>query len=172
MSDVAVPSRTEALEILQGDRTRTEALLAGLAPGDMERTGLGGGDWAPKDLVGHLESCEQDALDALAAWDRGDTAPIEAAIRTLGVDEVNRGEVERKASMSTESVTTSAAATHERLIDALAALDDGRWAELPEPDADDDDTIGRRLGDILGGTQGLFRHDQDHWRDLETFPAG
>ena len=131
MSDVAVPSRTEALEILQGDRTRTEALLAGLAPGDMERTGLGGGDWAPKDLVGHLESCEQDALDALAAWDRGDTAPIEAAIRTLGVDEVNRGEVERKASMSTESVTTSAAATHERLIDALAALDDGRWASFP-----------------------------------------
>jgi hypothetical protein len=169
MSDAVVQSRTEAIEMLRADRRHTDALLAGLAPGDMERIGLGGGDWAPKDLVGHLESCEQDALDALAAWDRGEVAPIETAIRTLGVDEVNRREVERKASMPTESVVTSAAATHERLLDAIATLDDGRWAAPPEPDADD--TMGRRLGDILGGTKGLFRHDQDHWADLETFPA-
>jgi hypothetical protein len=170
MSDVVVPSRTEAIEMLRADRTRTDALLAGLAPADMERTGLGGGDWTPKDLVGHLETWEQHALDALAAWDRGEVAPIGVALDTLGTDEVNRREVERKASMSTESVATSAAATHERLLDALAALDDDRWTANPEPD--DDDTIGRMVGGILGGTQGLFRHDPDHWRDLETFPTG
>jgi DinB superfamily len=171
VSEAVVPSRIEAIEILRADRDRTVALFALLTPGDMERIGLGGGDWAPKDLVGHLESCEQDALDALAAWDRGDAAPIETAIRTLGIDEVNRREVERKASLSTESIATSAAATHERLLDALETLDDGRWAAHPQPDGDDD-TMGRLLGDVLGGTQGLFRHDQDHWHDLETFPAG
>lgn len=170
MSDAVVPSRTEAVEILRADRERTDALLGRLGPGDMERTGLGGGDWAPKDLVGHLESWEQHALDALAAWDRGEVAPVGTALRTLGTDEVNRREVERKASMSTESIAVSAAATHERLLDALAALDDDRWAASPEPD--DDDTIGRMVGGILGGSLGLFRHDPDHWEDLETFPAG
>jgi Mycothiol maleylpyruvate isomerase N-terminal domain len=170
MSEAVVPSRTEAIEILRADRKRTDALLAGLGPSDMERIGLGGGDWAPKDLVGHLETWEQHALDALVAWDRGEVAPVAAALDTLGTDEVNRREVERKAGMSTESIATSAAATHERLLDALAALDDDRWAASPEPD--DDDTIGRMVGGILGGTQGLFRHDPDHWPDLETFPAG
>ena len=163
----AVPSKDDAIRLAREDRARTNQLLAAIDPSAFETAGLGGGTWSPKDLVGHLETWEENALAALDAWDRGERAPIVADLQSLGTDEFNRRAVERKSSMSADETRTSAAATHEQMLDAFATLSDERWSS--KPIESDDATVGTRLGSTLGGELGLFRHDPDHWPDLEAF---
>jgi hypothetical protein len=55
------------------------------------------------------------------------------------------------------------------LLARLEAVGDERWASPTTPGAED--TVGGRLGSILGGRLGGFRHDPDHWADLEAFAA-
>jgi hypothetical protein len=163
------PGRDEAIRLAREDRERTNALLASIDPSAFETTGLGGGTWSPKDLVGHLETWEENALAALDAWDRSERAPIVAELQTLGTDEFNRQAVERKASMSADETRSSAEATHARMLERFGALSDARWSS--EPIDGDGATVGARLGSTLGGELGLFRHDPDHWPDLESFAA-
>ena len=164
-----VPGREAAIRLAREDRERTIGLVASIDPSAFETTGLGGGTWSPKDLVGHLETWEESALDALDAWDQGEQAPIGAQLQALGTDEFNRRAVERKASMSADETRASAAATHARMLERFAALSDDRWTSAPIEG--DDATVGARLGSTLGGEGGLFRHDPDHWPDLEAFAA-
>lgn len=164
-----VPTRSQALDLARADRERTLELLSRVSPAALTAPGLGGGDWTPKDLLGHLESWEEHALGALDAWDRGEPAPIGDQLQNVGTDEVNRREVERKATLRLEQVQTSAAATHARLLARFEAVGDERWASPPTPG--EEYTVGGRLGSILGGQLGGFRHDPDHWNDLEAFAA-
>jgi hypothetical protein len=163
------PRRTDAIRLAREDRDRTNALLASIDPSAFETGGLGGGTWSPKDLVGHLETWEENALDSLDAWDRGEPAPIAAQLQALGTDAFNRREVERKAATPSDAMRTSAAATHARMLERFAALTDERWSSAPV--AGDDSTVGASLGGTLGGELGPFRHDPDHWPDLEAFAA-
>jgi uncharacterized damage-inducible protein DinB len=162
-----VPGRLDAIRLLREDRARTTKLLRRLSTDLFVETGLGGGAWSPKDLVGHLETWEQHALDALEAIERGEPAPI--AQQQLDTDALNLREVERKAGLSAEAIARSAATTHGRLLAALEALPDERW-NAPEGEGTER-TVADRLGSILGGSRGFFRHDPDHWDDLETFAA-
>ncbi len=168
MADDA-PAKLDAIRIVRADRERTNALLASIDPAAFEAPGLGGGSWSPKDLVGHLETWEENALEALDAWDRGEGAPIAAQLQALGTDEFNRRAVERKATVGAGETRTAAAATHTRMVERFAALSDERWTS--EPVAGDEATVGARLGSTLGGELGPFRHDPDHWVDLEAFAA-
>ncbi len=164
-----VPAKLDAIRIVREDRERTNALLASIDPAAFETSGLGGGAWSPKDLVGHLETWEEFALAALDAWDRGERAPIGTQLQALGTNEVNRREVERKATVRADETRTSATATHAQIIERFAALGDDRWSAPPIPG--DEGTVGGRLGSTLGGELGPFRHDPDHWVDLEAFAA-
>ena len=51
-----VPSRRRAIRIVDEGMRETFALYDRLLPRDRTTTGLGGGDWSPKDLLGHLEA--------------------------------------------------------------------------------------------------------------------
>src|SRR5256885_15421663 len=121
------PTRTEAIRILQRDRRTTLGLLQRLPARAITTRGLGGGDWSPKDLIGHLESWEQHALDALDAWARGEAAPSDVAIRDAGLNELNRAEVERKSRWSATKSLKSATQTHDRLVGVIRSLPDDRW---------------------------------------------
>jgi hypothetical protein len=162
-----VPTRADAIRMARDDRERTLALLAALGADALTMPGLGGGEWSPKDLIGHLESWEEHALGALDAWERGEAPRIGGQLRSIGTDELNRREVERKAGRSLEDLRSSAAATHQRLLARFEALSDARWSEPALPG--EEHTVGGRLGSILGGELGGFRHDPDHWSDLEAF---
>ncbi len=168
MADDA-PAKLDAIRLVRADRERTNALLASIDPAAFETPGLGGGSWSPTDLVGHLETWEENALEALDAWDRGEGAPIAAQLQALGTDEFNRRAVERKATVGAGETRTAAAATHTRMVERFAALSDERWTS--EPVAGDESTVAARLGSTLGGELGPFRHDPDHWVDLEAFAA-
>jgi DinB family protein len=164
-----VPGRDEAIRLAKEDRERTNALLASIDPSAFDTPGLGGGTWSPKDLVGHLETWEENALDALDAWDRGDRSPSAAQLEALGTDGFNAREVERKAPTPGDAVRTSAAETHARLLERFGALSDDRWSSAPA--AGEQKSTAEQLGGILGGDLGYFRHDPDHWPDLEAFAA-
>ena len=162
-----LPTRTEAIRILERERRITLELIRRLPARAIATRGLGGGDWSPKDLIGHLESWEQHALDALDAWSRGEPAPSDVAIRDAGLNALNRAEVERKSRWSAAKSLGSATATHERLVGAIRSLPDERWLASPTRRARR--PLGRSIGGILGGPSGPFRHDAAHHPDLQEY---
>jgi hypothetical protein len=164
-----VPGRDEAIRFVRSDRLQTLALLKRVPQQAMSTPGVGGGDWSPKDLVGHLESWEQHALDALEAWSRGTVAPSDHALRTVGLDPFNLAEVDRKARWSAARSIDSAAETHRRLVAALRSISADDWAAPPTKRSRR--SLGTHLGGILGGPAGPFRHDAAHHPDLETFAS-
>jgi hypothetical protein len=164
---VEVPTRRRAIRILADGRAEIDALLAVLSPRDLTRPGIGGGTWSPKDLVGHLESWEEYALDALAAWDRGKRAPIDGQLYSRSTSAINAEGAERKRRRSYTQMRRHADATHARLVAAIEALSDERWREPATPRGRR--PLGHRLGGILGGPGGLFMHSQAHVKSLRAF---
>jgi hypothetical protein len=153
--------------MLEQQRREVRSLLDRLPSRALSRRGLGGGEWSPVDLIGHLESWEEHALRAIDAWSHGSVAPINREVRRIGVNSVNAAEVERKAGRSAAAASASAAATFERLLLTIGAISDDRW-EAP-PTARSRRTLGERVGSILGGPGGGFTHDQAHLPSLREF---
>ena len=159
-------SRREAIRVLEEGRARIEDLLDGLPPRAMTTPGLGGGTWSPKDLIGHLASWEEYALDALAAWERDERAPIDELQFTLSTSRINDQAVQRKASWSLARVRRDAERTHRELLDAIAGMSDARWSAPTTSRGRK--PLGARVGAILSGSR-PFDHDRSHLKSLATF---
>jgi DinB family protein len=160
-------TRRRAVALLVADRADILALCDRLTGSAMRTLGLGGGDWSPADLLGHLESWEEHALAAWDAWNEGRPAPIDVAFRTRSLTEVNRAEVERKAGRSGAEARRAAARTRQVLLERIEATTDAAWrspatARARRP-------LGHRIGQILVGRRDPFRHDEAHLRDLRAF---
>jgi hypothetical protein len=148
-----LPTRREALRILERERART--------------SDLGGGTWSPKDLIGHLATWEEFALDALAAWERGERAPIDDLAYSVPTSKINDQAVRRKASWTLPKVRRESERTHHELLEAISALPDERWRAPVTPHGRSQ--LGKRLGAILGGPGGGFHHDAGHHKSLAAF---
>lgn len=164
MSDL---TRRQAVRRLRAEREELLELLDRLPARALTHAGLGGGDWSPKDLIGHLESWEEHALAALDAWSRDEPAPIDRSLRTHGLTAVNRAEVDRKARRAARAAFVSAEGTHERLVTAIEALSDRVWTSPATSRGRA--PLGRRLGQILAGTRDPFAHDSAHLKDVRAF---
>ena len=161
------PSRRRAIRILDDGRAAVNDLLDRLPTRALSRPGLGGGDWSPKDLVGHLESWEEYAIEALDAWAAGRGVPIDREVWSRGTSTVNVEAVARKASRSAAEMRRRAERTHAELIRRVEAMTDARWRAPGTPRART--PAGARLGGILGGPSGDFRHAEAHLKDLRAF---
>ena len=162
-----IPTRRRAVQILDGARARTLDLIDRLPRTAVTTAGLGGGEWSPKDLLGHLTSWEEFALDALAAWDRGERAPVDALWRSVSMSEINRQNVEHKGAWSVSKVRRESERTIGELVTAIEVMSDARW--LAPVTARGRKPLAVRLGGILGAPGGLFRHDQSHHPTLRVF---
>jgi hypothetical protein len=169
MSPTDLPSRREAIRALEEGRARIDELLDRLPRSVMTTPGIGGGTWSPKDLIGHLASWEGYALDALAAWQRNERAPIDELQYTLSTSRINEQAVARKASRSLAKVRREADRTHEELLEAIRGMSDARW-RAPATSRGRK-PLGARLGALLVGA-GPFGHDAAHVRGLATFVDG
>jgi len=129
--------------------------------------GLGGGDWSPKDLLGHLESWEEHALAALEQWERKQRPPIEMALADEGLDSVNGRTLEEKSALPFDTALRRFRATHGMLVGKIGEMSDERWNERALPT--ERRTVATRLGSILGGPAGPFRHAQAHLEELRAF---
>jgi DinB superfamily len=162
-----VPSRRSALRILEDGHRQVRDLIAQLPPRARTTPGLGGGDWSPKDLIGHLETWEAFALDALHAWDEGHGPAFERELWSRGTNAINREAHERKHRWSFPETVRRADATHAELIGRIEAMSDARWRRPGT--ARGRKPVGERLGGILGGPRGQFRHADAHLKDLRPF---
>jgi hypothetical protein len=162
-----VPTRRATLRILRQERARTQELLDGIPRSRLTTAGLGGGEWSPRDLVGHLASWEEYALDALDAWDRGVRPPVDALSWSIGTNAINRQNVERKAAWSVARVRRDSERTFAELLATIESLTDARWRGPASSRGRR--PLGARLGSILGGPAGPFRHDTSHQPSLRSF---
>ena len=167
-ADPVVPNQREAIAALErGDRALTRSLDR-LTTRDLERPGIGNGDWTPLDLVAHVESWERHTLDALDAWAQRRRAPIDVALETRGLDAVNALAVAAAVGRPPATVLRRARRTHADLVAAIGGIPDEAWGSPPLTRGR---SLGRRLGGILGGPAGPFRHADAHVPELRAFVA-
>jgi hypothetical protein len=160
-------SRTQAIQILEQGYVVVRDLVASLPAGAKTRPGIGGGEWSAKDLIGHLASWEEYALEALEAWGNDEGASIDKATYGRGTNVVNAEAVAAKAKMGLSRVVRDADATHAELVAAIRAMSDDRWKRPATSRGRK--PLGHRLGGILGGPAGGFRHAQAHLKTLTAF---
>jgi hypothetical protein len=167
MPSDAVPSRRQALRILEQGHRSVDELLRRLPRRAMTTRGLGGGEWSPTDLIGHLESWEEYALQALDAWDEGHGPAIDRELWSTSTSTVNHAAVAHKAGRSLPEMRRRADRTYAELVTRIDGMSDRRWRQPGTPRGRK--TVGERLGSYLGGPAGPFRHAEAHLKELRSF---
>ena len=167
MSDDHLSTKAEALKILRDADRSVRALLDRLPPRAFTTAGIGGGEWSPKELVAHMAFWEVNALEAIEAWERGDTAPVDVALRAQSLAVVNRDGLIRMSKGSSTQVKERAADVHDRLLGRIRPMPTRRWNAPPTPRGRR--PLGLRIGSILGGPGGPFMHANAHLDDLRAF---
>jgi uncharacterized protein (TIGR03083 family) len=166
LEQVIVSDRTDAIAILDDGHQQIVSLIDGLSDAQMtRRRTIGGGDWSVKDLVAHMTTWEQFALEALDAWRAGNREPLREALKSGGTDAVNAGQVARKARMPLERVLADFRSVHGQLIDEVKAMPE--WDDVPPGRRSR--TVGSVIGSITGGPGGGFRHAWAHLEDLREY---
>lgn len=160
-------TRRQAIRAISDGHARIRGLIDRLHPRALTRQEIGRGRWSAKDVIGHIGTWERFALEALDAWERDEGWARDRALWTDGVSATNIRELERHRRMSVAEVRRRADATHEELMERLGALSDVRWRAPATSRARR--ALGERLGGILGGPAGPFRHAEAHLRDLRAF---
>jgi Mycothiol maleylpyruvate isomerase N-terminal domain len=164
----APPTRERAIRILDEGHREVARLAARLSPADVRRPAtMGGGDWSVKDLLGHLTSWDEHALGALAAWRRGQPAPIQRALRGKGLNAVNAAAIAADRRRTAPDVLRRFDEIHRRLIREIRAVPARAWSVPPTARARR--PLGEALGRVLGGPDGYFAHAQAHAGDLRAY---
>jgi Mycothiol maleylpyruvate isomerase N-terminal domain len=160
------PTKREALTIVERGHREVVRLIGDLPSKALTRTGIGGGAWSPADLVGHLAAWEGFALGALNAWERRARAPIDIALDERGLNGVNADALAEATSLKPSALVRRSLGTHAALVAAVRAVPADRWIKPPFTRGR---PLGLRVGSILGGPGGPYRHADAHLPDLRAF---
>jgi hypothetical protein len=161
-----VTTRQEAIETLERGHREIRRLIVQIPPHWMARPGVGDGGWTPKDLLGHLCSWEEKVLEALAAWEAGERAPIDRDIFTSSIKAINAEGVRLRSRHTLARVRRDWDNVHGELVRTIRGMPDARW-ENPAT-ARGRKSLGHRIGQLLVGT-GPFDHAESHVKDLRSF---
>ena len=159
-------TRQEAIDILERGHATVRRLTKQIPPHWMARPGIGGGDWAPKDLLGHLCFWEERVLEAVAAWDAGERAPIDREIYSRSIEAINADGVRTRSRHTLARVLRDWDNVHGELIRTLRTMTDARWENPATPRGKK--SLGHRIGQLLIGRE-PFEHADAHVPDLESF---
>ena len=136
---LATISRDKAIEQLDVEHTAVHYLIATLTDEEMTRpdTIEYGLYWDQelsfKDLLAHLITYEAYALEALAAWDRGEKhAVIEAMQTERGGRQIHYGGIEQRRSLTLAQVLDEWETTRVQLMETIRGLSDADWS-APAP---------------------------------------
>ena len=167
MSSGPVHTKAEALKILRDADLSVSALLDQLPPRTFTTPGIGGGGWSSKDLIAHLAFWEVSALEAMDAWEGGDRAPIDVALRSTTLHLANQEGLVRMSKGSAATANQRAVQVHDQLLGRIRSMPTRRWNSPPTPRGRR--PLGVRIGAILGGPGGPFMHANAHLSDLTAF---
>jgi hypothetical protein len=160
-------SRAAALERLSSGWDEAIGLFARFDDEAFARRGtIGGGEWSPKDLLGHLALWEEICLIQLDAWWKDEPLRMDERFAPGGVDAINAWNERRKLRWSAARVRSDADKTHRRLLTAIEGLTDAEWRSIVPLPIVQRMTLGTRLGRLAGGPSGQFHHVRDHLAEL------
>ena len=159
-------TRQEAIETLEGGHREIRRLIKQIPPHWMARPGVGDGGWTPKDLLGHLCLWEEKVLEALAAWESGERAPVDQDLSSSSIGALNAEGVLRRSRHTLARVQRDWDNVHGELIRVIRSMPDARWENPATPRGRK--SLGHRIGQLLIG-RGPFEHADAHVRDLESF---
>ena len=165
-----MPTRDEAIELLEEQHRELARLLDELDDDVFVRRGtIGDGDWSAKDLAAHMGVWEELALETIAAFGRGERPSIEDRFNRPGAgDRVNAEGVERFLDTPAPEVRTRFEDLHRRVVAEIGAMGDGTWT-APYPFDPQEETLGDRIGSLLGSEAGGFTHAAAHLPDLRAY---
>ena len=159
-------TRQAAIEVLERGHASVRRLLKELPDHWTARPGVGGGDWSPKDLVAHLTFWEERVLEALAAWERGERAPIDREIYSRSIGSINEEAVRARSRHTLAKVLRDWDNVHGELIGTIRTMPDARWENPATPRGRK--SLEHRIGQLLVGRE-PFGHAEAHVKDLEAF---
>ena len=161
-------SQARALRTLEEEHESVRELAERLRDEDFARRAtIGAGDWSAKDLLGHLTSWEEHALEALKAWRRRESAPIQRALRVYGLNAVNAESVAADRDRSSATIRRRFDYVHRRLVAEIRSMPDPTW-DAP-PTTRSRRSLGHVLGGIVGGPGGPFAHGSSHLPHLRAY---
>ena len=161
-------SQARALRTLEEEHESVRELAEGLRDEDFARRAtIGGGDWSAKDLLGHLTSWEEHALEALNAWRKGEPSPVQRALRVHGLNAVNAENVAADRDRSPATVRRRFDDVHRRLVVEIRSMPEDTW-DTP-PTTRSRRSLGHVLGGIVGGPGGPFTHGSAHLPHLRAY---
>jgi DinB superfamily len=167
-----VTTRDDAVRLLEEQHAELAALFAELDEDAFVRRGtIGGGDWSAKDLAAHMGIWEAFAVQAMDAFGRGERPAFEDRFTDPGGGErVNDEGVRRFVDTPAPDVLARFEDLHRRVTAAIGSTSDEAWtADYPfDPD---DETLGDRIGSLLGSDDGGFTHASAHLPDLRAYVA-
>ena len=151
-------SRDEAVGLLEQQHDAVAELFAELDADAFTRRGtMGGSGWSAKDLAAHLGSWEEFSLETMDAFDGAGAT-----------DRINEREMQRFLDTDPAHVLTRFEDLHRRLVGAIRRMSDEAWAS-EYPFYAEADTLGERVGGLLGSDDGDFMHASAHLPDLRAY---
>ena len=159
-------TRQAAIDVLERGHASVRRLLEQVPDHRIARPGLGGGAWSPKDLSGHLCYWEERVLEALAAWQRGERAPIDREIYSRSIGAINADAVRARSRHTLARVLRDWDNVHGELIRTIRTMSDARWERPATPRGRK--SLGHRIGQLLIGRE-PFAHADAHVNDLQAF---
>jgi hypothetical protein len=141
--------------------------LARLPAEHMSTTGIGGGEWSPKDLLGHLALWHEIALRTIDEA-RDDEEPWIVRVFAGPGPGPNDEELAARAGWSLDRARAAYDESYAAVVSALEALTD----ELDAPVkgwSGEPPTLGGLLGVVLGMDRRPFGHAFAHLQELNDF---
>lgn len=161
-----MPTRDEAIDILETGYKRVRQLVGELPPDKLLEPGIGAENWTARDLVGYYFFWEKQALEAIDAWAGGGAAPIDRLLYR-GMRNVNNEAIKGARTVDFAEIAKQADWAHNALIGYIEGIGDDLWDNPPT--ARHINSLGESLGRILLGPGGLYTHYDAHLSELEEF---
>lgn len=162
-------TREEALATLEDGQQKIDALVAQLSDEEQERPAtIGGGDWSAKDLLGHIARWNEIAVEALAAWRKGERPEIED-VWGDGVDQLNAQNYERSKTDPPELARSRIRRSHDVLVGAIRDMGNAEWHSEAPYATERRSWLGMMLGSITGAPKRAYGHAFAHLPDLEKY---
>jgi hypothetical protein len=159
-------TRHEALAALEAAQNELDSLINQLTDADLDEPRTIG-DWAAKDVIGHVAFWEELALQTIDSYRGGVTPRVEK----MKTDELNAQNQAEQAGHSIFEVRARAGDAHASLVSAIGTLTDHEWhAPLSWPNARPG-SLAEMLGGVLGSEGRPFGHAYAHTEDLRAFVA-
>jgi hypothetical protein len=161
---------TEALDTFERGYREITAELRRLPAEHMTTTGIGGGRWSPKDLLGHLALWHEIALRSVGEVRRGQRPWIVGVFADPGPGP-NDDELAARAGWSLDRARDAFEGSYAEVVSMLRAIDDQEWRRPVDGWTEEPAALGGLLGVVLG-TDGLpFGHAYAHLPELTAFVA-